>query len=119
MARATLVAGTLSLTPISVNGTAGTADDMEVLNNGNLFIVVENTAGATRDITFIASGTTLQGVAFTDVTKTIPITTTQIIGPFAKASFNVVASKMLYMDLDAGNESDLKVQAIEFEKASS
>jgi hypothetical protein len=108
----------LTVSPLVVGGvaeslTAGTADDMQAVNDGNLILYIENTnATNARTVTIIGQGKTAQGTTWTDETLTIAAAVGKFYGPFSVAAFNT--SGVIQIDLDAGNESDLSLQAFKF-----
>jgi hypothetical protein len=57
-------------------------------NNGNLFLHVKNTGGGSCTVTVTTPGT-VDGLAITDLTVVVPLTTgDRMIGPFPTGTYN-------------------------------
>lgn len=113
MARVALVPTEIVLGGTKITGTVGTNDDMECPNNGNLILVVVNAAGLARDISFMTANLTDRGAPYEDKTISLDASSTYVFGGIERAPWNTSA-KLIEIDLDAGNESDLTVQAFTF-----
>ena len=108
----------LGQTALLANETTGTSDDFSMAGNtGQQFLYVRNTDGAaTRTVTIKKQGTTAGGADYADEAVTVAISGTTLIGPFEPAVFNTAANAV-EIDLDAGNEGDLEVVALQFNRA--
>jgi hypothetical protein len=113
-ARATLTAtdvGT-SLTSLAItgaDGTVGTADGIDFINNGNTFLILHNADAAQHTATIVAQGNSF-GADFADETITIAAGKTHIIGPFNKGAFNIAAK--VQVDYEVGEHDHFYAKVI-------
>jgi type VI protein secretion system component VasA len=81
------------LTPSYAAGDA--AETYLIPNNGDMFVHVKKSGAGSCTVT-VATPNTVQGLAITDYTATVPATTgDKMIGPFAPADFNNSAGQIL------------------------
>lgn len=124
MARTALTVTTLTMAGLAPAPTTGQADGHFFANPpasspyGSRQAIVTNNGAAARNITF-QTGATVEGVPVEEVTISIPAGATRYFGPFTPRLFNRATTdpenpSTVYVDYDAGNETDLEIEIIEF-----
>jgi hypothetical protein len=82
---------TISTTPLTPTYTAiTTTDGLAFANNGQVFLHVKNTAGASAYIT-VETPYTAAGLALADLTFTLEAAQERLVGPFEPTYFNVAS----------------------------
>lgn len=95
--------------------TTGIADGHKIRNNGSVYVYARNNNGAaTRTITFQTSGMVLGELAIADLTVTLDISGSVLIGPFPPKVFNQ-SDDMVYVDYQGGGEADVRVRVMRLE----
>lgn len=114
MARSTLTATALSSAGVQPTPAAANADGYRLQNDGRIFLLVENTNGASAGADIVvATSITRDGLALPDRTITIAGTETHLIGPFSPDVYNRRVDTdpgFVYIDF-GGAVADLQVQA--------
>lgn len=119
MARTEISTTSLALTGVKMTSATGIADGFKVQNpKGQIMLRVENThATLARSVT-VKSQFSKDGLDLPDLIVSVPALDYRMIGPISKETFNIPAGQadagMFYIDLDAGNEGDLEVEAYEW-----
>lgn len=100
MARSALTVQTVALAGVTPSYSAANVDGHSFANDGDTFLQVKNTSGSAITVT-LQTPATVDGVALTDPTVTVPATTgDKMIGPFPTRAFNQ-AGGVVYVDFSA------------------
>ena len=90
--------------------TADATNDMDIINDGRMVLQARNSTGGAITVTLVIPGT-IEGIAITDKTVSVPATSTLIIGPFPTNIYNqsvVGEPSKMYVDV---TESTTKFMA--------
>jgi hypothetical protein len=89
-----------------------------ITNDGSVYVIARNSGGTTRNIGFLLTQTTVDGVAVTAgsigpgtppvVASSVATATSRSFGPFPIAQFGQTADGKLYVNVD---HAELKLQA--------
>ena len=91
--------------------TAASAGGDEFVNDGRVFVAIQNThIAASRTITF-ESPKTVDGLAVDELAVAVVQLTTRFIGPFPKGTFNDANGKV---QMTYSTEADLNIQVLTY-----
>lgn len=106
-------AGTTITLSNGVAGGAGTG--YKFSNDGNTVLHIRNTSGSNTPSVVVVTGGSVGGNAIADVTRQIAVSATVHMGPFPKEIYDQQGSDegFVYVYFSGGNETDLRVAAVQ------